>query len=251
MCSCESNYFKYQGRKLRKTSASKAQLLWSGDKIKQGTNTFAPYDKLKFEALPATVTTALSIDKANEYATEVSASGLETASIVGADGRATGARTEKGVFTIVDVQGKSDLLKIINREENRDIVLHLLKTHHPRVVTTIATTEAQETVRASALDTSVSANLTSLGTPGQVGIKFSTDRKSTVKFSDGTVFAFAMGIPAWKWDTVAQRVIVGDLVEDIPGAFDPRPVRGTHTDIRKVPGIPEAVVQAVEDGTYK
>lgn len=249
--SCASNYLDYQGTKLRKTSASRSQLLWAGDKIKQGPNTFAPFGKLKFETLPASVTTALSVDKTDKWATEVKASGLESVSIVGADGKSTGQRTDKGVFTIVDIQGKSALLDIINSEENRPIVTRLIKTHIPRVVTTVATTEAQETVRADRLNSSVSANLVALGTPGEIGIKFSKEGKSSVKFSDGTVFAFSMSIPAWQWDSSAQRLVVGDLVEDIPGVLDPTPVRGTHTDIRKVPGIPEVIVQQVLAGTYR
>ena len=78
----------------------------------------------------------------------------------------------------------------------------------------------------------------SLVTPAFAVVNKANNRNSTVEFSDGTVFAYEMSIPAWQRDT-AGKVYIVDYVEDRPGAFNPKPIGGSFLNLSDAAPVPE------------
>ncbi len=234
-----SQSLRVQGAKLRKTTAFRTQILQVGTKVSTGTNSFSPYDFLRTDGgLPAMATTALTIDEVSTWLAEIGLSATQDESkpdVNESNVSAGGTKKEKGTFAVVAIQTKRPLLDLLQSPENRELVDWLSAMPKGRIITAVATTKGHQSVRSRNLDGSVTANLTVVSAgPGSGTVHLKSTRNSTLEFSDGTVFAYEMSIPAWSRYSKG-RLYIADLVEDRPGTRNPRPSPGTYLDPTEVP----------------
>lgn len=229
-----TNTLNVQGNKLRKTVAYRTQILQVGNKITRGgPNMFVSYDLLKVDQMPVTVTTSMKIDEVSTWLAEIGLDGVPK--ISEAKGSGSGSDTEKGTFVVVAIQNHLPFIKVLQDERNRALIDLLLSMRKPRIVTAVATTLGQESDKELKLDGTLNASLTTVGLPAGTGkLHVNSTQKSNVKFSDGTVFAYELSIPAWSRDAKG-RLIVADYVEDRPGWIKPKPMVGTYLDPKDVP----------------
>lgn len=227
-----------QGAKLRKTVAFKTQILQCGNKVSTGVNSFASYDFLNPAGkVTATVSTSMKVEEVCKWLYEIGLS--DVPNVTKADGSLNRTSTESGTFVVVAIQNKKPLLQILQAKENAALVDRLSKMKKPRIITAIATTLGQKSIKTSALTGSATANLSLVGAgAGSTTLKATNNRNSTVEFSDGTVFAYEMSIPAWQRDT-AGKVYIVDYVEDRPGAFNPKPIGGSFLNLSDAAPVPE------------
>lgn len=227
-----------QGAKLRKTVAYKTQILQCGNKVSTGVNSFASYDFLNPAGkVTVTVSTSMKVAEVRKWLYEIGLSGVPD--VAKANGSVERTTTENGTFVVVAIQNKKPLLQILQAKENSDLVDRLSKMKKPRIITAVATTLGQKSIKTSDFTGSTTANLSLVGAgAGSTTLKATNNRNSTVEFSDGTVFAYEMSIPAWQRDTAGKLYIV-DYVEDRPGAFNPKPIGGSFLNLSDALPVPE------------
>ena len=85
-----------------------------------------------------------------------------------------------------------------------------------------------------------------VGVPGgNVEIRAKATNESTYKFSDNTVFAYEMSIPAWQRDPSGKLYIV-DYVEDRLGPRNAAPMHGTSLNPHEAPIVEKNEIMLVD-----
>ena len=228
------NYLNVQGAKLRKTIAFRTQILQGGNKINEGINSFSSYDLVSTSgAFPVTVTTSLTVGEVSSWLTKLGLDGVPQVSA--AEGSVSGSRTDKGTFVVVAIQNRKDLLDLLRKPQNQALVQWLSTQRKPRLITAVAMTQGQKSIRKTEVNGTVTANLSTVGVgAGSAKAEVKITKDSTTEFSDGTVFAYEMSIPLWSRD--AQGALyIADYVTDRPGLRNPKPAPGTSLDPTEVP----------------
>jgi hypothetical protein len=152
-----------------------------------------------------------------------------------AEVKSSGKVAEKGRFTVIAVHTKRPMLELLRAPQNRELVNWMARMPKARVITAVATTMGHSSTRESSLEGTVSASLSVVSAgPGAGTVHVKSTRNSTVKYGDGTVFAYEMSIPAWRRDSQG-RLYIADYVEDRPGPSNPNPAPGTSLDPDKAP----------------
>lgn len=120
------------------------------------------------------------------------------------------------VFTVLDID---DLIDELNAPDNQRRMERLQMYDRASIVTGVAVAFDREAERE--LQRSGKVNITLLqGTPldPEIGIKGEQVSSSTVKLSDGTVFAYKLSRLCWRQS--GDRIVVGAIETDIPGKDD-------------------------------
>lgn len=231
LTSCSQNSvngttLKVQGTKMRTTGAFKTQLLMSGTRDRAGANNFVNHTQLKPKSeLAGKVTTSMQVDQVKGLSGMLSVKGTPYAT---GDINSDTKTKRSGTFIIVAVNQKSDLLRELQKPENANLVKMLSRQNEPRIITAVATTVNHQDTTVSSLSSGASVGLEVVGvSTGNVGIQVKTTNESTYKFSDNTVFAYEMSIPAWQRDTSGKLYIV-DYVEDRLGPRNAKPIHNTY-----------------------
>lgn len=239
------DYLSVQDQKLRTTGSTRVQILQTGSRADAGKNAFLPYsDNLTTAGtIPAEVLTSMEIDAVKGLKAELTAKGIPGIDQPGFD--VNTGRTTKGTFVILGIRGKQPLLRALQDPVNADLVLRLSREQNPRVITTVATTLKYDSTHTANINAGATADLALVGAgAGSLTVAVGSERKVQVKFSDGTVFAYEMSIPAWQRDTEGNLYIV-DLVPDRRSPFNPKPIRGSTLDPAKAPRMPKEQIALV------
>lgn len=167
-------------------------------------------------------------------------------STVTVSGEGTSTVTHSGTFVIVAVNQKDDLLRELQKPENASLVRMLSQQNEPRLITAVATTVAYQNKITSGLSTGTDVDLKVVGASGgAVGIELKSTNDSTYKFSDNTVFAYEMSIPAWQRCADGKLYIV-DYVEDRLGTRNAKPMRNTFLNPDEAPPVSKDQIMLVE-----
>ena len=216
---------------MRTTGAFKTQLLMSGTRSRAGANSFINHMQLNPSSpLEGNVTISMQVDQVKGLSGKLEAEGTPYAS-----GIVEGSLTSKksGTFIIVAVGQKSDLLKELQKPENARLVKMLSTQNEPRIITAVATTVNYADTTASSITAGAKVDLKVVNvSSGNVGIEVKTSNQSTFRFSDNTVFAYELSIPAWQRDSSGKLYIV-DYVEDRLGPRNAKPIRSSYLNPNK------------------
>jgi hypothetical protein len=234
-----------QGQKLRAVGSYRVQILQAGNKARAGNNFFSPYaDNLKTaDSIPTNVLTSIYIKDVQGLKTKLSAKGIPGIDQPGID-IATGRTTESS-FVIIGMTSKEPLLRALQDPRNAHLVRRLSQERAPRVITGVATTLDYRGISNAKVTVGATADLAMVGTDGSLTVEIDTTRNVTVKFSNSTVFAYEMSIPAWQKDTEGNLYIV-DLVPDRIGGFNPKPILESSTNVKGAPIMPKNHIALVD-----
>ena len=220
---------------MRTTGGYKAQLLMAGTRDRAGTNHFVNHTQLKpSSTFEGNVTISMKVDQIKGLSGKLEAEGTPYVT-VSIDGSST--KKKSGIFIIVAVGQKSDLLRELQKPENAKLVKMLSTQNEPRIITAVATTVNYEDTTASSLTAGAKVDLKVVNvSAGNVGIEVKTINQSTFNFSDNTVFAYELSIPAWQRDSSGKLHIV-DYVEDRLGPRNAKPIRSSYLNPNKATPI--------------
>ena len=240
-----SNYLSVQDQKLRTTGSTNVQILQTGGRANSGKNHFLPFSTRLTTAgtVPSTVLTSMFLDDVKGLKAKLSAKGIRGLDEPGID--VTSGSTTKSSFVILGLRGKESLLRALQHPDNAALVKRLSLEHKPRVITAVATTLNYDSTHTAKIEAGATADLTLVGGTGALTVDVGAERKAQVKFSDGTVFAYEMSIPAWQRDMEGNLYIV-DLVPDRRSPFNPKPIRGSTLDPAKAPQIPKEQIALIQ-----
>ena len=229
---------------MRTTGAYGAQLLMCGTRNRAGTNSFEGFQLLKLtRELDGKATMSMEVDQVRGLSGR-----LKGTPYVGvtAYGRGHQKVTQFGTFIIVSINQKIDLLRELQRPQNAKLVQMLSQQREPRIITALATTVNHQNKISSSLSTGGDVDLKFVGVPGgNVEIRAKATNESTYKFSDNTVFAYEMSIPAWQRDPSGKLYIV-DYVEDRLGPRNAAPMHGTSLNPHEAPIVEKNQIMFVD-----
>lgn len=238
------NYLSVQDQKLRTTGSTNVQILQTGGRANSGRNYFLPFSSNLTLAgtVPSAVLTSLYLDDVKGLKATLKAKGVRGLDEPGID--LTTGRDTKSSFAIVGLRGKDALLRALQDPGNAALVRRLSLEHKPRVITAVATTLNYNSTHTAKVDVGATGDLSLAGGTGALTVDVGAERKVQVKFSDDTVFAYEMSIPAWQRDMEDNLYIV-DLVPDRRGWPNPKPIRGSSLDPDKAPRVPKEQIALV------
>ena len=238
------NTLKVQGTKMRTTGAYGAQLLMCGSRSRAGTNHFEGFQLLKLtRELDGKATMSMQVDQV--WRLESKLKGTPYAGVT-TSGEGNREVKQSATFIIVSVNQKIDLLRELQKPENAKLVRMLSKQREPRIITALATTVNHQNKISSSLSAGGNVVLKVVRVPGgDVEIQAKTTNESTYKFSDNTVFAYEMSIPAWQCDTNGKLYIV-DYVEDRLGTSNEEPMDGTSLNPHEAPIVEKNQIMFVD-----
>lgn len=234
LISCSSSNLKVQGIKYRTNGAIRAEMLQAGSRNRAGGNSFTPYTSLiSGSTLKAKVLTQMSIDDVKGLKAKLSAAGIPGINQPGID-LETGNGTS-GTFVILGLNDKKAVLKALQSSDNAETVEYLSQLKEPRIITTIATTLSYSKAKNVSVKTGATGDLSLIGAgAGSLTLEVGGTGKKTVKFSDGTIFAYELSIPAWKRGSDG-KLYIADYIEDRLGIRHTNPISGSYLDPTKVP----------------
>lgn len=249
LASCSQNSvdgttLKVQGTKMRTTGAYRTQLLMSGTRSRAGANSFVNHTQLRpSSALEGNVTISMDVDQVKGLSVKLEAKGTPYATAI-IEGSSTKKRS--GTFIIVAVGQKSDLLRELQKPENANLVNMLSRQNEPRIITAVATTVNYQDTTATSLRAGAIVELEVVSSSGgNLGVEVKTSNQSTFRFSDNTVFAYEISIPAWQRDTSGKLYIV-DYVEDRLGTRNAKPIRNSYLNPDEAPPVSNDQIILIE-----
>lgn len=229
---------------MRTTNAFGTQLLMGGTRSRAGKNNFEGYQLLKLtRELDGKATMSMQVDQVRGLGDKLTAKGIPSAS-----GTIEYKRTQTyiGTFVIVAVNQKNDLLRELQKPENAAFIKMLSRQREPRIITAVATTLNHEHKIDSNLTAGAEVDAKIISMPkGSIGIELKATNLSTYKFSDNTVFAYEMSIPAWQRDPSGKLYIV-DYVEDRLGPRNAAPMHGTSLNPHEAPIVEKNQIMFVD-----
>lgn len=234
----KGNYLEVQGKQMRMRNSIEAKMLYAGTKDRAGIDRFSSHLPCVVPSgLKAEVLTTADIESVKGLTVALSAEGIPGVNQPGID--IESGSTTKSSFVILGNPNEDAIIQALNAPENKK-ALDFLREQSPeaRVITEIATTLGHQSGRTAkvSIGAAVDMKALQLGT-GSLKLKTTSNKETKVKFSDNTVFAYTMSIPAWKKDS-SGKLIVGDLVPDQRSKLFrrlPKPLRGTYLNPSEVP----------------
>lgn len=216
------------GEKYRKAGAPNVDILRIG--IKKGDFFEPQFMPVIGDTVPVYLSTEIFSAQTKKAAIELGGKAGNELGRINAGAGVTAERSSTSSYKLFTIRDVNLLVNALNRSENSDSLENMMRYDEPRIVVGVAVAFSNASQINNTVEGNVSLNISKFTSSPEITFKGSDAQTSTVRLSDGTVFAYKLARICWEEDA-SKRLHVSTIDMDRPNVSDNECPQGSFKNI--------------------